>query len=110
MAERSKRTKAMSQAELVRLTAEKDYVPESAGLSLGAQGPDVARLQHYLLDFGYMQAPNLEPFENASRNVWARRTPRGAGRFRRQHRAGVREFSSSSTVCPSPASWTKPPW
>ncbi len=69
MATRSKKAKTVSEAELVQLTSEKDYVPQSAGLAEGDQGPDVARLQHYLLDFGYMQAPNLEPFGAETRGL-----------------------------------------
>ena len=92
MAERSKRTKAMSQAELVRLTAEKDYVPESAGLSLGAEGPDVGRLQRYLRDFGYMQGSNLEPFGVATRGL--RAAPTAVGVFDDNTETALRAFQS----------------
>jgi peptidoglycan hydrolase-like protein with peptidoglycan-binding domain len=69
MATRSKKAKTVSEAELVQLTSKKDNVPQSAGLAEGDQGTDVARLQHYLLDFGYMQAPNLEPFGAETRGL-----------------------------------------
>lgn len=39
--------------ELSRLTAEKEYVPTSVGLSAGSEGADVTRLQRYLQKFGY---------------------------------------------------------
>ena len=35
----------------------KEYMPRKAGLSHGAKGADVKRLQHYLKNFGYLRDP-----------------------------------------------------
>ncbi len=66
---RIKKAETVSQAELVQLTSDKEYVPKAVGLVQGAEGPDVARLQQYLQNFGYVQAPNVGAFGAETRGL-----------------------------------------
>lgn len=45
----------------------KDYVPTESGLSSGASGDEVRRLQSYLQRFGYLQSDVQESFSVGSR-------------------------------------------
>jgi hypothetical protein len=40
----------------------KDYIPTTAGATLGDEGDEVARLQSYLARFGYLKSDEVEPF------------------------------------------------
>ena len=66
------KARSLTSAELEALTRDKDFVPHSAGLSQGASGKDVERLQNYLREFGYIGNEKLEAF-------WPAGTCRGPG-------------------------------
>jgi len=87
---KTKKAKALSQAELVQLTGAKEYVPQVAGLAQGDHGPDVARLQQYLQNFGYVQTPNLEPFAAAVAGL--AQPPTTAGVFDANTEQALRRF------------------
>jgi peptidoglycan hydrolase-like protein with peptidoglycan-binding domain len=52
----------ITEAQLARLTRQKDYVPEETGLTQGDTGSEVARLNRYLQHFGYFTSDTLEDF------------------------------------------------
>jgi peptidoglycan hydrolase-like protein with peptidoglycan-binding domain len=75
--------------ELRAATQAKSYVPQAAGLEVGAQGDDVERLQRYLAQFGYLESPALDQFGVRAARMASASRP---GSFDEQTAEALRRF------------------
>src|SRR5688500_5611295 len=87
----------ISYDELQTLTKEKDYVPETAGLARGSQGPDVDRLQRYLTMFGYVDTPVRSEFGLAPVEI----TPPKKGVFEAKTEEALKRFQEFNNLPPT---------